>query len=55
MEMKVIMRNLWNSVDRENVAFWSQMREFKEQGLDDLILLSIELNRNWLDAFEEEF
>lgn len=53
MEMKIIMENLWNSVQREDYEFWSQMRDFKKKGWNDLIVLSIELNRNWLDAFKE--
>lgn len=52
MELETIMRNLWNSVDSENVAFWSQMREFYENGLEDFIPLAIYLNDNWLDNYE---
>lgn len=54
MKLKTIIRNMENSVTSLDYSFWKQMRDFKEKGLDGLIELAIELNRESLDSFEEE-
>lgn len=54
MELRIINRNIENSVSSLDYFFWRQMRDLKEKGWDDLIKLAIELNRDSLDSFEEE-
>ena len=52
MEMKVIMRNLNNSVNKFDYDFWRQMKKFKENGWDYLIPIALELNKKNLDYYE---
>lgn len=53
MELKIIMKNMENSVSSFDYSFWKQMKNFKEKGWDKIIELAIDLNRDNLDDFEE--
>lgn len=50
--MDFILRNLRNAVTKEDYDFWKQMKEFKENGLEEYVLIALLLNDEWLDDYE---